>query len=164
LPQLRRLVVDLLAARRYGSIKRLNTTVRINLERYNARIKRQESGIARFHIFGGSPFVFSGQANVADAVVKSATLTTRPILHIIRSRGFGHGRNLIVATESFDQIGHNHARWGTWAQLEDVYYKTLPNYPNCCRACPSIPRSSCGQEHTMIVSGLSRVIFQSSKG
>jgi hypothetical protein len=72
--------------------------------------------------------VFSGQANVADAVVKSATLTTRPILHIIRSRRFGHGRHLIVATESFDQIGHNHARWGTWAQLEDVYYKTLPNY------------------------------------
>jgi hypothetical protein len=74
--------------------------------------------------------VFSGQANVADVVGKSVALITRPILHNIRSRGFGHGRHLIVATESFDQIGHHHARWGTWAQLEDVYYKTLQKYPN----------------------------------
>lgn len=124
LPQLRRLVVDIPGARRYGSIKRLDTTIRINMERYNARIKRQESEI------GGSPFVFSGQANVADAVGKSAALITQPILHIIRSRGFGHGGHLIVTTESFDQIGHQHARWVTWAQLEDVYYKALPNYPN----------------------------------
>lgn len=74
--------------------------------------------------------MFSGQANIADAVGKSAALITRPILHIIRSRGFGHGRYLIVATESFGQIGHHYARWGTWAQLEDVYYKALQNYPN----------------------------------
>jgi hypothetical protein len=71
------LVVDILAVCRYGSIKRLDTTVRINMEQCDAHIKLQDSEIARSHRIGATSFAFSDQAN---SVGRSAAFTMLPIL------------------------------------------------------------------------------------